>query len=90
MSIQERIQEKLKQLEPDFLEVVNESHAHKGHSGAENAVHKGESHFFVNIVSNKFSGLSIVEQHRLVYECLKEELADGVHALRLATRPSSN
>jgi len=44
-------------------------------------------HFQVTVESGRFDGLSLVEQHRLVYEALAEPLADGsIHELRIKTR----
>jgi stress-induced morphogen len=44
-------------------------------------------HFQVVVTSRRFNGLSLVEQHRLVYEALAEPLADGtIHELRIRTR----
>jgi len=47
----------------------------------------GGDHFQVTVSSGRFAGLSLVEQHRLVYDALAEPLADGsIHELRLKTR----
>ena len=47
----------------------------------------GGDHFQVTIASGRFDGLSLVEQHRLVYEALAAPLADGsIHELRIKTR----
>jgi stress-induced morphogen len=44
----------------------------------------------VTVVSPHFSGLSLVDQHRLVYDALAEPLADGtIHELRITTRGES-
>ena len=44
-------------------------------------------HFQVTVVSPRFDGLSLVEQHRLVYDALAGPLADGtIHELRILTR----
>jgi stress-induced morphogen len=44
-------------------------------------------HFQVTVTSARFDGLSLVEQHRLVYEALEAPLADGtIHELRIRTR----
>jgi len=44
-------------------------------------------HFQVVVAAPRFSGLSLVEQHRLVYDALAEPLADGtIHELRIKTR----
>ena len=44
-------------------------------------------HFQVTIASARFDGLSLVDQHRLVYDALAGPLADGtIHELRIRTR----
>jgi stress-induced morphogen len=47
----------------------------------------GGDHFQVEIASARFEGLSLLEQHRLVYDALAAPLADGtIHELRIKTR----
>ena len=47
----------------------------------------GGDHFQVTVVSRRFNGLSLVDQHRLVYEALAAPLDDGsIHELRITTR----
>jgi stress-induced morphogen len=44
-------------------------------------------HFHVSVTSTAFSGLSLVEQHRLVNAALAVPLADGsIHELRISTK----
>ena len=44
-------------------------------------------HFQVIVESGRFDGLSLVDQHRLVYDALAEPLADGtIHELRIKTK----
>jgi stress-induced morphogen len=44
-------------------------------------------HFQVTVVSDRFNGLSLVQQHKLVYEALADPLADGtIHELRISTK----
>ena len=76
------ITEKLRQaFTPSEIEVVDESHKHKGHAGARP---EGESHFRVRIVSPAFAGLTRIERHRRINAVLAEELAGRVHALAIA------
>ena len=42
-------------------------------------------HFQVVVVSEAFSGLPVVEQHKMVYAPLREALAEQLHALTLKT-----
>lgn len=47
----------------------------------------GGDHFQVTVASPRFDGLSLVEQHRLVYDALAQPLADGtIHELRIKTK----
>ena len=47
----------------------------------------GGDHFQVAVTSASLAGLSLVEQHRRVYEALAGPLADGtIHELRIKTR----
>ena len=49
----------------------------------------GGDHFQVIVASPRFSGLSLLEQHRLVNEALSEPLRDGtIHELRIKTKGS--
>ena len=77
----QRITKKLSEaFAPAALQVIDESHHHAGHAGA-NA--DGESHFRVKIVAEAFRGQSRVNQHRMVNAVLAEELKDRVHALAI-------
>ncbi len=50
----------------------------------------GGDHFRAEVVSDRFEGLSRIDQHRLVYDALAEPLADGtIHELRIKTRGTS-
>jgi stress-induced morphogen len=47
----------------------------------------GGDHFQVILASPQFSGLSLIDQHRLVNTALAEPLRDGtIHELRIKTR----
>ena len=47
----------------------------------------GGDHFQVVVTSARFRGLSLVDQHRLVYDALAGPLADGtIHELRIRTK----
>ncbi len=70
-------------LSPELLEIIDDSHRHAGHAGANPL---GESHFTVRAVAAVFAGKSRVERQRLVYSALAEEMAGRVHALALVLR----
>jgi stress-induced morphogen len=47
----------------------------------------GGDHFRAVVVSDSFTGLSRVEQHKLVYRALDGDMGDhSIHALALTTR----
>jgi stress-induced morphogen len=49
----------------------------------------GGDHFQVTVASPRFTGLSLLDQHRLVNEALAEPLHDGtIHELRIKTKGS--
>ena len=68
-------------LSPTQLEVIDESAAHAGHSGA-NAQGRG-THFRVRIASPRFEGKPRVARHRLVYDALQVFIAQGLHAIAI-------
>lgn len=68
-------------LQPTTLEVIDESSAHAGHSGA-NAEGYG-THFRVRIASPLFEGKPRVARHRLVYDALQVFIAQGLHAIAI-------
>ncbi|AGU49713.1 BolA-like protein [Variovorax paradoxus B4] len=68
-------------LQPTTLEVIDESGAHAGHTGA-NAEGRG-THFRVRIASPLFEGKPRVARHRLVYDALQVFIAQGLHAIAI-------
>ena len=75
----ERLAERLQALEPDHLEVVDDSHHHAGHAGAAD----GRGHFTVLLVSKQFAGLNTLRRHRLVYEAVGDMMITDIHALSI-------
>lgn len=66
-------------LEPEMLEIEDESHLHAGHAGARD----GRGHFRVTLVSEAFSGQSPIRRHRLVYSALGGLMETDIHALTI-------
>ena len=84
MTVADRIRDKLTEaFRPDALEVVDESHLHKGHHA-----HRPErtTHFRVRITAPAFAGKSRVATHRMINEVLAGELGDTVHALAIEAK----
>lgn len=75
-----KIEQKLQQaLAPESLDIVDESHLHAGHAGAKS----GGGHYAVTLVSQKFSGKTPIQRHRMVYEALNEMMQKEIHALNI-------
>ena len=91
MTMEERIVARLTEgLAPEALTVLDESDRHAGHAGVRagpgHAPAGGQTHYRVRVVSEKFAGLRPVARHRLVYDLLPTEFADGLHALALVAK----
>jgi BolA protein len=67
-------------LQPLRLELLDDSAHHAGHAGAGSG-----GHFRLRIVSNAFSGLPLVQRHRLVHDALAPLFGSEIHALALET-----
>ena len=70
-------------LDPQQLDVIDDSEKHRGHAGHDGS---GESHFTVEIVSDRFAGQNRVSRQRLVNAALADLLRDKVHALAIKAR----
>ena len=68
-------------LQPQALEVLDDSHLHAGHAGAREG-----RHFTVRVTSERFAGLSRVARHRLIYHALQVLIPSGIHALAIEAR----
>jgi len=80
MSTEALIRERLAELRPQVLEIVDDSARHAGHAGARS----GGGHFSLRIVSEAFDGMPPIARHRRVYTLLADLLPDFVHALSLS------
>jgi stress-induced morphogen len=75
MSVTEALESRLREAFPeaDELAVVDRT--------------GGGDHFHVTVVSRRFSGLPLIDQHRLVNDALAAPLTDGtIHELRITTK----
>lgn len=72
-------------LQPETLEIIDDSAAHAGHAGAR----LGGGHYYVTIVSDAFEGKSLVQRHQLIYKALGDLMKQEIHALGIhALAPS--
>lgn len=74
-----QLRERLAVLEPQLLEIEDESHRHAGHPGAAS----GGGHYRLRLVSQCFAGLPRLARHRLVYDALDGLMKREVHALSM-------
>jgi BolA protein len=86
--ITELIRQKLTtELNPQLIEIIDNSAAHAGHAGAR----KGGGHYHVTIVAEAFDGKSLVQRHQLIYAALADMMKDQIHALGInALTPSEH
>lgn len=81
MSRIERIKHILEEnLNPRLLEVVDESHHHRGHGGW---VEGEVTHVKLIVESDAFKDLSRVKRQQLVNKLLDKEFKTGLHALTM-------
>lgn len=81
-SIDTRIRERIAALEPESVDIRDDSHKHAGHEGAKG----GGGHFRLAIVSRRFSGVSVQMRHRMVYDALGPMMQREIHALAIEAR----
>ena len=79
MELSARIREQLAVLEPQSVELLDESGRHVGHAGAA----AGGSHFRLVIVSPHFAGRDKLARHRMVYDALETLMRREIHALAI-------
>ena len=83
MSVAEQIRTRLGALQPERLELVDESEAHRGHAGYQAG---GGTHWRLTIVAPAFAGVPTVARHRMVYKALGELMQHPIHALAIIAR----
>jgi BolA protein len=79
MDTPQQIEERLAVLEPESLEIFDESGKHVGHEGARG----GGGHYVLTIVSRQFAGKPVQARHRMVYEALGAMMKQEIHALAI-------
>jgi BolA protein len=79
VSVAEKIRQHLAALQPESLEVIDESSQHAGHEGAKGA----GGHFQLVIVSPQFSGKPVQQRHRMIYQALGPMMRSDIHALAI-------
>ncbi|MBK6637752.1 MAG: BolA family transcriptional regulator [Rhodocyclaceae bacterium] len=83
MTLDDTIRERLSALNPEQVELIDESHKHAGHAGAQ----AGGKHFELTIIARCFNDLPTLARHRLVYDSLGSLMHKEIHALRIIALP---
>jgi BolA protein len=79
VSVESLLRQRLADLAPSRLELIDDSARHAGHAGAKN----GGGHYRLLVVSAAFVGKSTVARHRMIYSALGELMRGKIHALSI-------
>jgi len=83
LSVAQEIRARLALLQPERVELVDESEAHRGHAGYRDG---GNTHWRLTIVAPAFAGKPTVARHRMVYQALGDLMQHPIHALAINAR----
>jgi BolA protein len=83
LSVAQEIRARLATLQPERIELVDESEAHRGHAGYREG---GNTHWRLTIIAPAFAGKPTVARHRMVYQALGELMQHPIHALAINAR----
>jgi BolA family transcriptional regulator, general stress-responsive regulator len=80
MVINDEIKQKIEtKLIGSKVDVIDNSAAHLGHGAS-------GSHLEVIVAYKGFKNKSLIEQHRMINDILKDELKEKIHALKITTK----
>ncbi len=82
MSAIQKIRERLAVLEPQSIDIEDDSALHAGHAGAR----AGSGHYRLKIVSAAFAGKNTLSRHRMIYHALGEMMNMEIHALAICAQ----
>jgi BolA family transcriptional regulator, general stress-responsive regulator len=72
-------------LNPELIEILDQSAAHAGHQYASGG------HYHLTIVSRAFENLSLIKRHQLIYQALGDLMKEQIHAIGInALTPSEH
>lgn len=81
MNTIDEIKTALQTLSPEVIEIEDDSDKHAGHAG-----NTGGGHYNLLIVSDAFTGLSLIKRHRLVFEQVETLMKSKIHALSIQAK----
>jgi BolA protein len=83
LSVAEEIRARLAALQPESIELEDQSERHRGHAGYREG---GNTHWRLVIVARAFAGQPTVARHRMVYQALGGLMQHPIHALAITAR----
>lgn len=75
-----KIESILSELNPDYLEIIDQSYLHKGHREATDA----EFTHIKIIISGIWEGVPVLQRHKRIKDLLKSEFDSGMHSLSIS------
>ena len=81
MQTSDKMHELLQPLQPQLIEIIDDSALHAGHAGAREG-----GHYRLTIVSALFENRKTMERHRMVHAALAPLMPNGIHALSITAR----
>ena len=75
-----RVRNALAILNPEFLEIIDESDKHQGHSGHQIDI---LTHVHIRIGADIFKNMTRIQRHKAVTTALAAEINDFLHAIRI-------
>lgn len=76
---EQEMERRLAALDPESLQILDESGKHAGHEGAKG----GGGHYMLTIVSRHFAGKPAQARHRMIYDALGTMMKKEIHALAI-------
>ncbi|MAH61136.1 MAG: BolA family transcriptional regulator [Legionellales bacterium] len=64
---------------PSFLDIIDDSHLHVGHAGAED----NKLHITIRIKAKALDNLKRIQQHKMIYSSMSKEIESHFHAISI-------
>ena len=74
----ELLRQRLAALQPESIDIQDDSHRHAGHAGARDG-----GHYQLQIVAQSFAGKSTIARHRMIYDAAGDLMRGKIHALSI-------
>lgn len=85
MGLLDLIQAELVQaLDATRVTIIDNSWQHAGHAAMKDLAPEA-THLHITVVSDRFKGVPLMDQHRLVHAALKHRMGNPIHALEVKT-----